>query len=347
MPEIEEILESYRPSTEVSFQFLDSAFTVKTNSQELAQKLSDYFSGWEHARSSENPHVIHAIVGQASVDGDRLVDVARRPGKRVKEAYYDVPEGRVVFKKRTGVVVFIRDAERYLVGDLFDNMNQLVNQINEVYVEDFLRRGYVLIHASAVINRRGYGVAFCSDSGIGKSSVAVALLEGGFRFLSNDRVLIKADGDSVHLVGVPKKPRVNPGTILAIPSLHGILSPEELRQYAAMDREELWPLESKHDVEVNDIFGAGKLALSGTLGAVYLLNWERNDMPLDVEAISPDTGLSLLRPNVLNLNPQRRQYGDSQQIETELHDISRLVKWFQIKGGVDIKGLCRLMEQIK
>jgi HprK-related kinase B len=272
------------------------------------------------------------------------VDVARRPGKRVKEAYYDVPEGRIVLKKRTGVVVFVKDEDRYLVGDLFDNLNQLVNQINEVFVQDFTERGYVLIHASAVVDGYGCGLVFCSDSGIGKSSVAVALLECGFRFLSNDRVLLKTRGNAVHLVGVPKKPRVNPGTILAIPSLHRLLSRKEFVKYAAMDREELWPLESKHDVEVSDIFGADKLALSGTLNTIYLLGWERKDAAPEVEPVSPDAGLALLRPNVLNLNPERRQYRNPRQMEAELQAMARRIKWRRDQGRRGYRETCRLIE---
>ena len=83
-----------------------------------------------------------------------------------------------------------------------------------------------MLHASGVV-RTGSDEAsiFLGNSGSGKSSLALQLIErGGFDYLSNDRVLLKVDRDRVHIVGLPKKPRVNPGTLLASPSLASLLS---------------------------------------------------------------------------------------------------------------------------
>jgi HprK-related kinase B len=59
----------------------------------------------------------------------------------------------------------------------------------------------------------------------GKSTAAVHLVEAGFRFLSNDRVLVRPGPAGVDALGYPKQPRVNPGTLLHHPRLVGLLVP--------------------------------------------------------------------------------------------------------------------------
>ncbi len=344
MLELDEILGRYRPNYEIIIRFPDTDFIIKTNNQELARKLSNYFKGWQSREDPGELHVIHAIVGEGTLDRDKLMDVVRRPGKQVKEAYYDSGEGRVVFKKRTGVIIYLKGDECFVVGDLLNNLNQIVNQINQVYIQDFLEKGYLLFHASAVANNEGRSLMFCSDSGVGKSTVAVAMLERGYKFLSNDRVLLKLKDGAVDVVGVPKKPRVNPGTMLAIPALAKMLSPKELKRYSAMDKEDLWYLESKHDVEVNKEFGPGSLILRATLDAVYLLGWNRTDASLDVEQVSHEKAPALLRENVLNLTSKFNNAGMEGQIEAQLKELTGLVKLYRIGGGVDIAGLCRYLE---
>jgi HprK-related kinase B len=347
MRELDKIIQNYRPRYEANIQFLDIGFIVRTNSAELFHKLSAYFAGWEPYKRRKTTHVIHAVIGEGILERDKLVDVPRRPGKQVKEAYYHARGGSVVLKKKTGVVIYIKDSERYVVGNLVENLNQLINQINEIFIEEFMKRGYLLVHGSAVVNRRGHGIAFCSDSGVGKSTIAVALLAHGFKFLSNDRILLKAHRDYITMVGVPKKPRINPGTILAIPSLHDMLSVAELTRYSSMDKEQLWHLESKHDVEVNNIFGTETIAQRGTLKALYLLDWKRIGTELIINEMPPIEGLKLLRPNVLNLNSYRKYYNDPLESEVHLFRISQLTKIYHIQGGVNIEGLCKSLTKTR
>ena len=45
--------------------------------------------------------------------------------------------------------------------------------------------------------------------------------------------------------GIPKLPRINPGTALNNPSLRSILSPERRAELEGVDAGELWSLEEK------------------------------------------------------------------------------------------------------
>jgi HprK-related kinase B len=343
--ELEEIMGRYRPRAEVRLRLLDVPFTIKANSEELILRLKDYFSLWVEKDGGDEGHTIYAFEGQGVIDQDKLIDFPRHGEKLTKEAYYDTPDGRVALKKRTGLVIYLKGRERYVVGELLGNLNQVINLINEVYMEDFMDRGYILLHASGVVGSDEGGVIISSPSGIGKSTMALALLEKGFRFLSNDRVLIKEEKDTVDMVGVPKKPRVNPGTILALPSLHHLLSPEELELYSSLSKEELWYLEHKFDVDVDSIYGPGTFVLRGRLEAVYLLSWKQEEQGLKVKLLSPEEGLSSLRPQVLSSNLYRKQTKGSQEVESELTSLSRWMRMYHVEGGVNIEELSQVIIQ--
>jgi HprK-related kinase B len=158
-------------------------------------------------------------------------------------------------------------------------------------------------------------------------------------------VLIEVKGDSVDMVGVPKKPRVNPGTILALSSLHYLLSPQELKFYSSLDEEELWYLEHKFDVDVDGIYGPGTFVLRGRLEALYLLNWSRWGEEVRVEPLVPSEGLFLLRPQVLSSNLYRRQTKSPQEVESELARLCERVRMYRVKGGVDTEELSRVIAQ--
>jgi HprK-related kinase B len=168
MSGLKAVLKNYRPRYEVPLRFLDVSLTVKTNSSELAARLRDYYAGWGVMAGGGEPHLIHAVEGHALIDQEKLVDVRRRPGKKAKEAYYDTPDGKVILKKRTGVVIYLEGSERYVVGSVIENLNQLINQVNEVYIQDFVARGYILIHASAVADAGGAGPGFLLRIGDGE-----------------------------------------------------------------------------------------------------------------------------------------------------------------------------------
>ena len=344
MRELDEVKARYSASEAVFVSFLGIPFTIQTNSHDLASKVRSYFSTWLSENEAPNSHVIYAFQGNGIYDQNKLLDVSRREGKRIKEAYYDNDDGRVVLKKRTGATLYIKDGERYLVGNLVLHLNQLVNVLDEVFEEDFMDRGYLLFHASAVADMEGRGILLVSASGAGKSTLALALVERGLRFLSNDRVLARFEDERVHLIGVPKKPRINPGTILSLSSLNHIISDEERSMYGALDKDELWQLEHKYDADVEEIFGEGTFTLEAMLSSIYILNWKLGHAGPKLGITALDEAVKMIRPQVLSLDLRRRQAAERlSEAESQLKSICTVAPVFNVTGGVNFSELTALI----
>ena len=104
------------------------------------------------------------------------------------------------------------------------------------------------------------------NSGSGKSSLALQLIERGWLRLREQRprAACALYAARVHVVGLPKKPRVNPGTLLASQMLVAAsAAARSVRAYSGMAPAELWNVEDKHDVDVSEALGARK-RLDGT-----------------------------------------------------------------------------------
>lgn len=215
------------------------------------------------------------------------------PGKRPdKERWADLPGGadrhgpggrpvgRIVRKQATGMLfLFGGGGWNIAVGPCANNRNQLVNFLCARYMERRLASGWTLGHAAGVA-REGRAVAVCGFAGMGKSTLALHLLARGLDFVSNDRALIEpaaAGGCLPVLHGIPKHPRVNPGTALGNPELAGPLAaalPEASRRaYGGLPPEALRAVEDKFDARIDACFGPGRFRLAARLAGLVVLNW--------------------------------------------------------------------------
>jgi HprK-related kinase B len=119
-------------------------------------------------------------------------------------------------RQEGAVVMGLWPGHAFAVGDLRTHLNQGINLVNAGYAKAVARRGHLLLHASGV-SWNGRTAVLAGVAGAGKSTAALHLVEAGFRFLSNDRVLARPDADGVDALGYPKQPRVNPDTLLGHP----------------------------------------------------------------------------------------------------------------------------------
>lgn len=262
----------------------DVALRIESNHEGLLRQLEDYF---RYFASDGRPPalVVTALEMQPPALELEWTDWPREAGKRGrKEEYADVAGGRVVRKVRTRMQFLMSERDAIAFGPCASNANQVINFVNALYMTRLLNEGWVLCHAAAVV-RGSVGLAVAGLAGGGKSTLALHLLAAGCDFASNDRVLVRRDERGVRLCGVPKLPRVNPGTILGNPALAGILSAERRAELARLEPGRLWELEEKYDVDVGRVFPSRRFLLEASLGAFLVLAWHR-DSP-ERTAIAP------------------------------------------------------------
>ena len=262
-------------SSALDLKFGQCRIRLDTNSAELARLLKHYFEPFLDANGDVDIQLT-ALEMPAPELGLNFVDWKRDAGKvGRKDSFIDLTDGRVCRKVRTGMQYLLSDKECLVFGECLKNDNQVVNFLISQYITWLMHRNNALCHAAA-LSRHGEGFAIAAFSGGGKSTLALHLMRKGFDFVSNDRTLIEKCEDGVYMSGVPKQPRINPGTVLNNPALVNVIPENRLEQLAKIKQQEIWDLEEKYDADVEEIFGAGKFQLYAKLNAFVILNWKRN-----------------------------------------------------------------------
>jgi|CXWL01.1.fsa_nt_gi HprK-related kinase B len=327
----------------VRLRFLHYRIDVETNSLRAATRLKSYF-GLHLAGDGNAPDIVLRALREKPAYDPARMKVWQRPAQpdRVpKESYYDAKGTRFILKNRTGMLIKLGDDGAAIVGDIEKNLNQVVNLVGTLFGRSLVERGYSMLHASAVV-RTGTDEAtiFLGNSGSGKSSLALQLIErGGYDFLSNDRVLLRVEKGRVHAVGMPKKPRVNPGTLLASKSLSRLLSAKKRPLYEGLPPEELWQIEDKTDVDVGRSLGARE-RLDGDLVRAYSLAWRPSGTGLEVRPLDPASSLDAMHITAKDFGvfDTTRAPGDA---EREYKRIAAAAEFVQVSGKADPRGFAK------
>ena len=290
-----ELERQYATREQLRLEFGGCSIQVRSNSAPLLDALRGYFgdlvqpSSWPDgaaaAASAASADVLIQAFETAPLDFAFVFrDWPREAGKAgQKEQFVDLKDGRVVFKVRTRMQFLIGRQALAAVGPCLANSNQIINFINSQCISRRLHDGWSLCHAAGVAHpgpggARGIGIA--ARAGAGKSTLALHLMSSGLCFVSNDRLLIKDTGRAAELAGIPKMPRVNPGTLLNNPDLRGILPAERQSELEQLSREQIWNLEEKYDVLVDQVYGKGRTVYRAALAGLMILNWNWNDASL-------------------------------------------------------------------
>jgi HprK-related kinase B len=253
---------------------------VASNDTVLARKLERYFREVLTSDSAAPDFSIVAVQRPAiDLEAPWRVKEPDAGKTKIKEEWVDLPDGRLVRKRLTGMVFAFGGDVHLAYGPCRENDNQVVNFVNNRYMQWRLAQGWILAHAGAVA-RDGRCVALAGRSGSGKSTAALDLLAAGLDFVSNDRLLLRPRNDAVDVRGIPKHPRVNPGTILHNSLLDGIISPKERARLLEMDAQELRGLEQKYDVIVPEVVGPGRFVMAAELEALIVFNWSGGGPPV-------------------------------------------------------------------
>ena len=311
---------------------------VVSNRADLIQELAAYFGPF--VGRAGTPRLTIVALETPPLDlGLEYETKQPDPGKsKIKEEWCDLPDGRVVRKRLTGMIFAFGGEHHLAVGPCLANTNQVVNFINNRLIQLELDQGCLLAHAAGVKAGKA-GLALAGFSGMGKSTLSLHLMSLGLTFISNDRLLVRREDGRARMTGVPKLPRINPGTALNNPDLESVIPPEEKERFAAMTSDQIWDLEHKYDVDIAQCFGPGRFELQSPLSGLAILNWRRNGEELRMarvdlarrldllEAFKKDWGLFFLSPN------GEPDHSD----EAYLRALAGVRVW-ELTGGVDFLG---------
>lgn len=275
--------DSLKHRLEVTFD--DVTVAVASNSRELIDKLGVYYRDFLGATGQTRVEVV-AVEAEAPQFPLPYTLKEREPGKtKIKEASVDLADGRVVRKVITGLVFLFGRGANYAVGPCLANDNQLVNFINNRFIELRLRRGALLFHAAGVAEKNA-GLAIAGFAGAGKSTLALEIMRQGTDFISNDRVMVSREQTGLLMTGLAKMPRVNPGTVLHNPSLAPVMNDADRKRFSALPAAELWDLEHKYDAFIDDCFGPGHFKLCCPMAGLVILRWKRDASPMTANLVT-------------------------------------------------------------
>jgi HprK-related kinase B len=281
-----------RPALGLSLRFIDVPIRVLTNDTDVWTRLSLYLKPYVTTEDLTPATVVTLIQGHARLEGE-FTDIARGPGGPAHEAVQEVEGGRLILRRARGVIMGLWPGRAVAVGDLRANLKEAINLIDACYAKTMLGRGYQLLHAAGV-SRGGRGAALAGVPGAGKSTAALHLVEAGFRFLSNDRILARPDPAGVDARGYPKQPQVHPGTLLHHPRLVSLLDPEERRALSALPARELWQLTHGRSraVDVDALYGPGTVCLQARLELLVLVTWTLDGAGFGVCRLDAESALA-------------------------------------------------------
>lgn len=312
----------------------DCRFCIITNSKTLSSELTTYFAPFLCSPGDADISIT-ALQG-AVPDLDLSFTVKEPdPGKtKIKEEWADILGGRVIRKRLTGMHFVFGDGGNLAVGDCEANPNQVVNFVNNRFIERKLNDGCLLAHAAGVAVCET-GMAMAGFSGMGKSTLALHLVSKGVTFVSNDRLMVAPGQPCPTMFGVAKHPRINPGTALHNPDLVGIIAPEDRARFEALPPEELWTLEHKYDALIDQLFGPDRFILQCPMRFLVLLNWHRGAGATRFEEIDVhqrhDLLAAFMKDTGLFFSPQSSYNPTADDYARALAGC----RVFEVSGGVD------------
>jgi HprK-related kinase B len=285
-------------------------------------------------------------------------DWTREPGKTGrKDSYFDLVDdghhARLVRKVRTGMVFLQSDTHRIAAGPCLRYDNQLINFINAQYMNWLQQRGWLICHAAGLVYR-GRALGIAGFSGGGKSTLMLNMLENpAINYLTNDRLFIRADNGVIHATGIPKLPRINPGTIVHNPRLRPLIPEQQRESLLALPNDELWEREEKYDVMIDELYGGNRITSEAPLAAFLVLNWRRvSDEPLQLHQVDLSQRHELLGAIMKSPGPFY-QYADGRfyQDATPLDewgylDMLRHIAVYEASGVVDFDALATHLNEL-
>ena len=329
------------------------AIGIRSNSAELLDVLERYFA---HVVGVGDVGIEVLAIESEPVDtGVDFVDWTREPGKTGrKDAFAELADGRLIRKLRTGMVFLQSGKILVAAGPCREYDNQVINFINSQYMNWLQHRDWLICHAAG-LEYHGKGLCIAGFSGGGKSTLMLHMLDNeAASYLTNDRLFIHAGPGGVVARGIPKLPRINPGTIVHNPRLQPLIPEPERDRLLALPNEELWQIEDKYDVIIDRLYGTERITEEAPLTAFLVLNWRRDsEQPLGLERVTlaerPDLlGAIMKSPGPFYQYADGGFFQDGTPFDQQAYlDVLAPVPVFEASGAIDFAALAeRCLEEV-
>lgn len=334
---VNSVRNSYPALCSLHLRFGECHIRITANHEKIVDELSEYFSPFV-TTDPQNQISISIHQGDTPIFKTNFTIKQPDPGKKkIKEEYLNLIDGRIVRKRLTGMLFAFGNNNNIALGPCLDNLNQVINFINNRYIEWELCRGYLLGHAAAVI-WKGAGIAIAGFSGAGKSTLALHLMSRGTDFVSNDRLMINTHNNTLEMRGVAKQPRINPGTILNNPHLQCLLTESERQIFSSLPPDELWQLEHKFNVPLETCFKGSEFLLKAPMKVLVILNWKRNEGNLYVRQVDLEERRDLLQAFMKSVGLFFLPHAECRSCQAEEKDYIRMLQHCQVvefSGAID------------
>jgi HprK-related kinase B len=319
-------------------RFEDCRIRIDSNSESVIRYLARYFRAFAQEPGCADITVSILDGDPPAIDSRAFTVCRQRTDVPVnKEAYLDLSDGRVVRNLHTGMMFLFGHHDHWVIGECERNMQQVINFIDDCFIEWRLARGGDLLHAAGVA-RDHRGLAIAGAPGKGKSTLALHLIDRGMDFISNDRLILDASLPGLRMYGIAKQLRTNPGLLVNHPQLEALLDQAQRNRLQHCSPEELWSLEERFDVDVEECFGPGRHVLLARLSDLVVVNWDHSAEPMRMNRIDLAKrddlmGVVAKPPGVFHLAPVKPEVS-----ALEIDRLCRLLAAtpvYEITGGVD------------
>ncbi len=324
------------------FAIHDVPFVVRSNDTAVIAhiaRLVQRYRTVEPQAATGPQQELTALQGTPALDTLRLTDVPRRSGehKPARVATADLDGGRVILRRETGVATTIRPDAWTITGDLRAHPGEVTRALDAILSLALVERGYLTLKGSA-LTRDGRGIALVGGPDSARRALAVTLLGRGFRWVTEDSLLVRVAVGHVEMRGLPGLLRLGPAAMLAHPTLRAMLPDDERARYEGQTWRELREVEARYVVDAADAFGADGIATEGVLEMIVALGWKNGELS-GTPTITP-----LARPDAYEaLADATRSYGLYDLRGTlppnfhRLQRIAETVTMHAVSGPVDLQ----------
>ena len=275
-------------------RFGDYDLAVMSNSGSLIEKLRGVFRySLDDAPSSRFVMVvIDAVAPDLGLAYSRWSPEASDDD--ADDEFCDLPDGRVIPKRSKGILFASGEGIEVAILPCPKHGNKVVNFINTRYIQWQLHQGGLLAHASSVRSERR-GLLLTGAASAGKTTLAFHLLDRGLCLVGKDNVVVRREARGLRMYGTPAPPRVNPGTALNNPRLRPILDAAYAQKLEKLAPDELWGIEKKHEIFIEELYGAGSTCVDGPIDGIVVLNWRHGAGPVRIDRVDLAKRRDLLR----------------------------------------------------